>query len=246
MGSIITVISGKGGVGKSTVSAGLGTALTTLGAKVLLVDCDSKLRCLDLMLSTSKESVFDLTDVINSEATVSEAAVSVEGTFGLYVISAARDDSLSDRADTFKEMMAKAKETYDFIILDSPAGIGGDFEAAVKAADRLLVVSTPEPVSIRDAETAAKQAERLGEAKARLIINRMDYALVKKGLYANADNMIDRTEVQLIGIVPQDVSAHKNAIIGVPTKKGRAAKAFLRIAKRLKGERIPLPKAKKI
>lgn len=246
MGSIITVISGKGGVGKSTVSAGLGTALTLLGSKVLLVDCDSRLRCLDLMLSTSQNSAFDLTDVINGEAEVSEAAVAVDGTFGLYVISAARGNSLSENADTFKQKMKNAAEIFDFIILDSPAGIGGDFEAAVKAADRFLVISTPEPVSIRDAETAAKQAERLGDARARLIINRMEYSLVKKGLYANADNMIDRTEVQLIGIVPQDTLAHKNAILGVPVKKGRAAGAFLRIAKRLKGERIPLPKAKKI
>lgn len=246
MGNIISVISGKGGVGKSTLSCGLGMALTKLGSKVLLVDCDSKLRCLDLMLSTSKDSLFDLTDVLNGEADVSEAAVNVPSTFGLYVLSAARDDALSKNAGIFKDKMKSALEIYDYVILDCPAGIGPDFETATAASDRILVVSTPEPVSIRDAETAAKYAEKMGEASARLIINKMEYSLVKKGLYANADSMIDRTEVQLIGIVPYDMKAHKNAIIGAPTKKGRAADAFLRIARRIRGERIPLPKAKKI
>lgn len=246
MGRIITVISGKGGVGKSTVSSGLGIALTRLGAKVLLVDCDSCLRCLDLMLSTSKDTAFDLTDVISGEAELTDAAVAVEGCFGLYVISAARDSALRENSSVFAQKMKSAKEIFDYIILDSPAGVGADFKAAALAADALFVVSTPEPVSIRDAETAAKKAEKLSGAKSRLIINRMDYKLVKKGLYANADNMIDRTEVQLIGIVPNDASAHKNAILGRPVVKGRAAKAFLRIAKRVRGERVPLPKAKKI
>lgn len=246
MGKIITVISGKGGVGKSTVSAGLGVALNKLGAKVLLVDCDSRLRCLDLMLSTTKDSLFDLTDIINGETDITSAAVQVEKTFGLYVLSAARDDSLVRGFEVFKEKIKQAAEIFDYIILDSPAGIGGDFESAVKTADSLLVVSTPEPVSIRDALTTAKTAQKLTDSPARLVINRMQYALVKKGLYVNADNMIDSTEVQLIGIVPFDEKTHKNAILGIPTKKGRAADAFLRISKRIRGERIPLPKAKKI
>lgn len=243
---VISVISGKGGVGKSTVSCGLGAALTTLGKKVLLIDCDSKLRCLDLMLSTNSRTAFDLTDVLNGECEMNEAAVAVENTYGLYVVSAPRDSIISENPSALKDAVEKAKELFDIIILDSPAGVGKEFEATVSSADLTLVVATPEPVSIRDAETAGMTAEGINPVETRLIINKLNYELVKKRLYANADNVIDGTKVQLLGIVPDDIKAHESAIKGTPLKKGRAARAFTRISRRINGEFVPLPKAKKI
>lgn len=246
MGKILAVASGKGGVGKSTVVCGLGAALAKSGKTVLLADCDSGLRCLDLMLSTSKDSAFNLADAVNGGASVSQCAVECEKLRGLFVLSAAYHPGALEETEKFKKAMREAAENYDYILLDCPAGIGREFESAVKASDGVFTVATPEPVSVRDAGTAARAAEKLSGVPARLIINRLDLGLVKKGIYFNADKIIDGVCARLIGVVPEDEKAHRSTVTGVPILSGRAAKAFCRIAGRVNGQKIAIPKPRKI
>ncbi|MGN1080648.1 MAG: AAA family ATPase [Acutalibacteraceae bacterium] len=246
MGRVLSVTSGKGGVGKSTVTCGLGTALSRLGFRVLAVDCDSGLRCLDLMLSTSKDSAFNLADVISGEADISQSAVAVSEAPGLYVLSAPQYPEALNDLNGFKTAVRSGAESFDYVLLDCPAGIGKDFESVVSVSDGIMIAATPDPVSVRDAETAAERAGKLTNAPSRLIINRFDIKLVKKGLYLNIDKMIDGTAVRLIGVVPEDKAVHRSLIMGNPPAKGCAAKAFMRIARRIRGERVSIPKAKKI
>ena len=243
MGSIFGVTSGKGGVGKSTCSVGLAYAFSSLGDKVLLVDMDEGLRCLDLMLGIDKTAVFDLSDVLKG-ADFEDALYQSPLKEGVYLIPAPRTVGQIE-ASLLKEFAIKAAEKFDYVIFDFPAGIDFTFYEALPEDTLFITVAVPDPVSIRD---AAAVADKLGEMslKSRLIINRFNYKQSRKYKIKNIDDIIDNTALRLLGLVPESEELLMFSMCHRLEKRGRNIKAFTRIVKRLKGNNVLLPKLKKI
>ena len=243
MGSIFGVTSGKGGVGKSTCSVGLAYAFSSLGNKVLLVDMDEGLRCLDLMLGIDQTAVFDLSDVL-SGTDFDNAVYQSPLKDGIYLVPA---PAKSGRIDAFSlsKFALEAAEKFDCVIFDFPAGIDFTFYEALPKGTLFITVAVPDPVSIRDAAAVADKLESLG-LKSRLIINRFDYKQSRKYKHKNIDGIIDSTALRLLGLVPESEELLMFSMSHRLSKKGRGSKAFLRIANRLKGNNILLPKLKKI
>ncbi|MBQ4082058.1 MAG: AAA family ATPase [Clostridia bacterium] len=245
MATVFTVTSGKGGVGKSSLSAGLGIALARRGKKVLLIDCDAGLRSLDLLLNLSEKTMFDLGDVLAQRCTPSQAVYAVPQVKQLFLIPAPAQAGVLDDAACLQQALQLYQEKCDIIILDAPAGIDAAFDTTVACADLVLTVATADPVCLRDAGKVAQLIAQKGK-NARLLINKMDLSLIRKGKLPNMDESIDAACLQLVGIVPYDPKVLLAAVQGKVLRKGQAAAALDRIAGRLLGEKIRLPKAKKI
>lgn len=232
----IVVASGKGGVGKTTLTVALGKALTAFGNRVLIIDCD-RLRSVDLLVGITKELVYDFGDVILGRC---EAEQAVYEQKGLCVISCP-----SDYDNITVEGMKKLTEYYDcdynYILFDAPAGIGEGLKLACAAAEKGIVVSTPDFVCVRSACTAAREMEKMGVPESRLIINRAHKKDIVKGRLLNVDKVIDSTQVQLIGVVPEDEKLKLGAMGGDIYKKRQLSyTAFSNIAKRICGQYIAL------
>ncbi len=241
---VYTAVSGKGGAGKSTVVCGLGVALAERGLKTLLIDADEGLRCLDLMLGVTDRMLFDMSDVLENRCTADEAVLAIDGVKGLYLLCAPL--KIGTVGSRISELVERLRSEYDCILIDSTAGVGEGFSAAVNAADAAIAVVGCDPVSIRDARGVCELLDSVGMRSRRMIVNRFDYKAVRSSLAPQIDRMIDDTALRLVGIVPYDAGLITGAIKGKPIKKGRAAKAFARIAARLTGKNINLPKLKKI
>ncbi|MBQ3817331.1 MAG: AAA family ATPase [Clostridia bacterium] len=243
MGKIFAVTSGKGGVGKSTVSVGLALAFCSKGRKVLLVDMDEGLRCLDLMLGVDKSTVFDLSDVLLGKD-LQDAVYKVKNIEGLNLIPAPSNVGLIDTF-SFSNFAREVSDKYDIVIFDFPAGMDFSLYTALPEDTLFLAIACPDAVSVRD---SAAVSRKLGELnlKTKLIINNFDYEIIKSGIYKNIDDMIDESALQLIGIVPSSAELRFFAISHSLKKRGKANKAFLRIADRLENKRVLLPKPKKI
>lgn len=243
MGKIYAVTSGKGGVGKSTFSAGLSCAFAASGKRVLLIDMDAGLRCLDLMLGVSKSLVFDISDVLLGKS-LEDAVCTVKGFDRLDLLAAPQNEGM---IDTFSlaAFAAEVAGIYDAVIFDFPAGINFEHCTALPDTTTHLVVVNPDVVCIRDAAGVCERLSAFSD-NVRMILNKFDISLIKSGVFANVDESIDRTGIQLVGIVPYCQSVMLAAAKGVPVKRGRAMKAFKRIARRLDGEKVRLPKPKKI
>lgn len=240
MGEIIAVVSGKGGVGKSTISCCLGRAFAQRGLKTVLVELDSGLRGVDIMLGLS-DTVYDLDDLLQGRCQIEEAIQRV-GDSSLYAVCApVKLQRLPDQED-FMILCSALLTEFDLVLLDAAAGcMMADCIASV--ASLLLTVVTPDPICVRDAAllTELFRYDLHAEANIRLIINRVNLDLVKKGLIRDLDEVIDTTGVQLIGVLPEDVSLCE------ATAKGKALedkhllhKVFAAIAGRIFGEEIPL------
>ena len=243
MGKVYAVTSGKGGVGKSTVSIGLAFAFTKLNKRTLLVDMDEGLRCLDLMLGVDKSAVFDLSDVLMGKE-MNDAVYEVEGTDRLYLIPAPSSVGQID-AFSFSHFAQLAADSYDAVIFDFPAGIDFSLYTSLPKDTLFLTVAVPDPVSVRDASYVSKRLCEIS-CSSRLIINNLKYSLVKQRIYRNIDDIIDSAGLQLLGVIP---NSEELAFLSVNHKlkqKGKPMAAFLRIAKRLDGEHILLPNLKKI
>lgn len=243
MSEIYTVTSGKGGVGKSTFSAGLSCAFAAAGKSVLLVDMDAGLRCLDLMLGVSARLVFDISDVLLGKP-LEDAVCAVEGFKKLDLLAAPADEGMIDTF-SFASFAAEVAGLYDIVIFDFPAGVDFKLCAAMPSGTTHLVVVTPDVVCIRDAAGICERICAFSD-NVRMVLNRFDIRLIKSGIYKNIDDTIDRTGIQLIGIIPYAQELMVAAAKGKPLKRGRAARAFSRISKRLQGENVRLPKPKKI
>lgn len=246
MAQIVTVTSGKGGVGKSSICAGLGIQLSRLGRKTLLVDCDAGLRSLDLMLGIGERVVYDLGDVLDGRCSAADAVYAVPGHPGLFLIPAPAGAGTLEDGERLREGLRQYAGECDFLLLDAPAGIDGAFEATVSAAQTVLVVATGDAVCLRDAGKVAALCREAGCESVRLILNKLEFSLIKKGKFSNLDESIDEAGLQMLGVIPYDPALLLLSAGEPLARRSRAAKALERTARRLTGERVRLPKVKKI
>ncbi len=244
MSKVIVIASGKGGTGKSTVSVGLAVALVKLNKKVLLVDCDSGMRGIDLMLGVEKELVYDVSDAVGGGCDKSAAIYVTKNIYGLYMMPAALSAEDEVSPSILKALIGEIRSDYDYIIIDSPAGTGSGFDAAAAAADKALIVINPEPTSVRGCLNIHRKLIENGTEDVRLVINRFDKKrFIKMGLYKDIDEVIDRCETQLIAIIPEDLRIAAIAQRGDSGKESvPSMEAFTSLAKRLEGENPPLAK----
>lgn len=245
VGKITVITSGKGGVGKSTVAAYLGAALCAQGKKVLLIDMDEGLRSLDIILNVSSRTVFDVTDVLNENCSPTSALLSIEKCDGLYLLPAPlKKGEIKDKSDMIS-LCGIYSDSFDYILIDSPAGIGDGFYLSAAAADSALLVVTPDPISVRDGTVVSELLKKNGIKDIRLVINKINTELMKKGVFLNIDEIINATVCQLIGAVPTDYEIVNCSAKGCLLPESYAKDAFERLALRIMGKRVFLPKLQK-
>ena len=243
MGKVLGITSGKGGVGKSTVSIGLAMAFAESGEKVLLVDMDEGLRCLDLMLGVDSDVVFDLADVLMGKD-IEDALQQSAYTKGLYLIPAPASVGMID-VFSFARFVKEAAGIFDRVIFDFPAGIDLRLYKSLPKDALFLTVAVPDPVSLRDAAAISTELDK-ASLDARLVINRFIYKQSIKWNFKNIDSMIDASALRLIGIVPEAEELAMLSLKHKLSRKGKAIAAFKRISRRICGENVPLKKIKKI
>ncbi|MBI5671380.1 MAG: septum site-determining protein MinD [Chloroflexi bacterium] len=240
---VVTVTSGKGGVGKTTATANLGVALARLGKKVVLIDADVGLRNLDIVMGLENRIVYDLVDVIEGRCQLRQAMIKHKQFPDLFLIPAAqtRDKTAVSPADMI-QITDKLRPEFDFILIDSPAGIERGFRNAVASADEVLIVTNPEVSAVRDADRIIGLLEANNKGPAKLILNRVNPDMVKRGEMMSADDVTDILAIKLIGIVPEDEHVIPASNSGVPVtlnENSKAGQAFRNIARRLTGENVP-------
>ncbi len=240
---VITISSGKGGVGKTTAVANIAVALAITGAKIVCLDGDIGLRNLDVVMGLENRIVYDIVDVIEGRCKLRQAMIRDKHFPELFLIPAAqtRDKnavSPSDMVRVCNELRPEA----DFIFIDSPAGIERGFRNAIAPADRVLVITNPEVSAVRDADRVIGILEAEEKRSPGLIINRLNQALVKQHDMLSPEDVLDLLGIALVGIVPEDESVIVSSNRGTPVAqdpKSRAGQAFRNIAKRIKGEEVP-------
>ena len=240
MGTAIMVTSGKGGTGKTSLTAGVAACLAALGHRVLCVDLDIGLRNLDIALGLADRAVMDFSDVMERRCPLLTASIEHPDIRGLYLLTAPLSLDHPDQ-QSFHLLVQDAKDCFDFVFMDSPAGLGDGFQLAMAAADRAIVVSATDPAALRDAQMAVSQL--IGRIhQLHLVMNRVQPKLIGK-LRTSIDSAMDAAGLPLLGVVPEDQTVTMAAASGVPlvlmTYKG-AAPAYLNIARRLLGQKVPL------
>lgn len=242
MSQIIVMASGKGGTGKSTVSAGIAVSLTKQGKTVLLIDCDCGMRGLDLMLGVEKNVVFDVSDVVCGNCSYSKAVYPVEDISGLYLLPAPIDAADEISPSVMKQITGELKDNYDYILIDAPAGVGSSFDTAIEPAQTALIVINAEPTSVRGCLNVRKKLEEKGVSDIRLIINRFNEKNFRTmDIYKDLDEVIDLCKTQLIGLVPEDVRLASLMQSGCGKNCwSSAGVVFDCIVSRLMGAKVPL------
>lgn len=245
MAQCIVITSGKGGVGKTTTSANLGCGLALAGHRVALIDGDIGLRNLDLILGLENRIVYDLVQVIEGECKLKQALIRDKRVEGLYMLPAAQTrDKNAVKADDMKRLIAEMKETFDYVIVDCPAGIEQGFKNSIAGADRAIIVTTPEVSAIRDADRIVGLVEAHELPEPELIINRYRAGMVSRGDMMNKDDILEILAIPLIGMVPDHEDVIISANRGQPAVFDEASvvgAAYRRIAARVVGEDIPMP-----
>ncbi len=241
---VITITSGKGGVGKTTTTANLGVALARLNRKVVVIDADIGLRNLDVVMGLENRIVYDLVDVVEGKCRLRQAMIKHKMLPELYLIPAAqtRDKTAISPADMI-QITNKLRQEFDFILIDSPAGIERGYRNAIAPADEVLIVTNPEVSAVRDADRIIGLLEAENKGPGQLILNRLKTEMVRKGEMLSADDVTDILAIKIIGIVPEDEAVITASNSGVPitmNENSRAGAAFMDIARRIMGERIPL------
>lgn len=246
MSQICVVTSGKGGAGKSTVTAGLGYALSRHNGRVLLIDADAGLRSLDLMLGVSGTTMYDLSDVFAGNCEPVRAIYSSPVFQNVFVLPAPLRLEEMCSPDEMRALCRSLASYYDQVIIDCPAGLGPGFETAIAAADRALVVSTPDMVCARDAQILGHLLEER-QLKAHLIINRLRPNKVMDGSMPDVDEIIDTAGIQLLGIIPEDEEVAVACANARPLPSAcNAAICFGNIARRFMGESVSLARLEKM
>lgn len=241
--TVLTVTSGKGGVGKTTTTANLAVALAMGGKKVVCIDGDIGLRNLDVVLGLENRIVYDLVDVVEGRCRLRQAMIRDKRLPELYLIPAAqtRDKSAVSPSDMVR-LCDDLRPEFDWVLIDSPAGIERGFRNAVAPSDIVVVVTNPEVSAVRDADRIIGLVEAEEKGPARLIINRLNPQLVKRGDMLTADDVLELLAIELIGIVPEDETVVVSSNRGQPVAmdgKSRAGEAFQNSARRLNGEEVP-------
>lgn len=242
--TVVTITSGKGGVGKTTTAANIGVALARLGQRVVMIDADIGLRNLDVVMGLEQRIVYDLVDVVEGRCRLRQAMIKHKQVGDLYLIPAAqtRDKTAVSPADMI-HITDKLRNDFDFVFIDSPAGIERGFRNAIAPADSVLIVTNPEVSAVHDADRIIGLIEAENKGPGKLIINRIKGEMVKRGEMLSAEDVTDILGIEIIGIVPEDdyvVSASNNGVPVTLNENSRAGIAFNNIARRLMGETIPL------
>lgn len=244
MGEVIVITSGKGGVGKTTTTANLGTGLAMLGKKVVLIDTDIGLRNLDVVMGLENRIVYDLVDVVEGSCRVKQALIKDKRYDGLFLLPAAQTrDKSSINPEQMIKLCSELREEFDYIIVDCPAGIEQGFKNAIAGANRAIVVTTPEVSAVRDADRIVGLLEANELRNPKLLVNRVRIDMVRRGDMMTIDDIIDILAIDLIGVVPDDekivVSTNKGEP-AVTDTKSLAGQAYRNITRRIDGEEIPL------
>ena len=243
MSEVIVITSGKGGVGKTTTSANVGTGLAKLGHSVVLIDTDIGLRNLDVVMGLENRIVYNLVDVVEGNCRLKQALIKDKRYNNLFLLPSAQTrDKTSVTPEQMKKLTDELKDEFEYIILDCPAGIEQGFKNAIAGADRALVVTTPEVAAIRDADRIIGLLEANNVKRTDLIVNRLRMDMVKRGDMMSTDDVVDILAINLIGVVPDD----ENIVIA--TNQGEpqvgddslAGQAFMNICRRGLGEEVPL------
>ncbi|HWQ83413.1 MAG TPA: septum site-determining protein MinD [Anaerolineales bacterium] len=242
-GKVITVTSGKGGVGKTTLTANLAAALAADGQKVVCIDGDIGLRNLDVVLGLENRIVYDLVDVVEGRCRLRQAMIRDKRLPELYLIPAAqtRDKNAVSPSDMVR-LANELRPEMDWILIDSPAGIERGFRNAIAPADIVLVITNPEVSAVRDADRIIGLIEAEEKGPARLVINRIKPAMVKRGEMLSTEDVLELLAIELIGLIPDDESVVTSSNRGNPIAidgKTKAAQAFRNIARRLNGHKVP-------
>ena len=244
MAEIIAIASGKGGVGKSTTTANIGTALAIMGKKVLMIDGDIGLRNLDVILGMQDLVSYDFYDVINENCSSEEAIITDEKYPGLHLLPAPQNVDISEiDKDKLNELIVKLEPYYDYILIDCPAGIHEGFMLMSEKAQKAIVIATPEHISVRDADMTVSKLEDLKFDEIYLIINKIRVDMVKSGEMVSIDEIINIIAVPLIGAIPDEKQVIHSNNIGKPIvtrPKSRAGQAYANIAKRITGTKVPI------
>lgn len=243
-GRVIVITSGKGGVGKTTTSANIGTALAKEGYKVVLIDTDLGLRNLDLLLGLENRIVYTIVDVIEERCKLKQALVKDKKNPNLQLLAAAQTrDKSAVSADQLKEICETLKEKNDFVLVDCPAGIEQGFQNAVAGASEAIVVTTPEMSAIRDADRIIGLLGPKEEIQStKLLLNRVRPSLIKSNEMMSVDDVTEILAIPLIGIIPEDTGIITSTNKGEPIvndEKALAGQAYRNVAQRILGEEVP-------
>lgn len=244
MGEVIVITSGKGGVGKTTTTANLGTALAVMGHKVVLVDTDIGLRNLDVVMGLENRIVYDLVDVVHERCRLKQALIKDKRFQDLYLLPAAQTkDKTAVSPPQMAELCRELAAEHEFVLIDCPAGIEQGFKNAIAGAERAVVVTTPEVAAVRDADRVIGLLEAAEITNPAIIINRLRGQMVKKGDMMDMEDIIDILAVEVLGVVPEDDYIIVSTNRGEPAvldRNSRAGQAFYRISRRLAGEVVPV------
>ncbi|MCT8137521.1 septum site-determining protein MinD [Anaerobacillus sp. CMMVII] len=244
MGEAIVITSGKGGVGKTTTSANIGTALALSGKKVCLVDTDIGLRNLDVVMGLENRIIYDIVDVVEERCRLQQALIKDKRFECLMLLPAAQTkDKLAVNPEQMKVIIKELKEDFDYVIIDCPAGIEQGFKNAVAGADKAVVVTTPETSAVRDADRIIGLLEQENIEPPKLVVNRIRSHMMKNGDMLDVDEIVSILAIELLGIVADDDDVIKASNKGEPIAfqpTSRASIAYRNIARRILGESVPL------
>lgn len=244
MGEVIVITSGKGGVGKTTTTANIGTALSLMGKKVVLVDTDIGLRNLDVVMGLENRIVYDLVDVVEGVCRTKQALIKDKRFEGLFLLPAAQTrDKTAVKPEQMVKLCDELQEEFDYILIDCPAGIEQGFKNAIAGANRAIVVTTPEVSAVRDADRIIGLLEANEVRNPKLLVNRVRPDMVRRGDMMSIDDIIDILAIDLIGVVPDDEKIVVYTNKGEPAvidNKSLAGQAYRNIARRLTGENVPI------
>ena len=239
----ITITSGKGGVGKTTLTANLAVALAMKGHKVVAIDADIGLRNLDVVMGLENRIVYDLVDVVEGTCRLKQAMIRDKRQEGLYLLPAAQKrDKMAVTPDDMRSLISQMDSEFDFVLVDSPAGIERGFQNAIAGASEVIIVTTPEVSAVRDADRIIGLVEAAEKSEPRLVINRLKPSMVKHGDMLSTEDVIEVLAISLLGIVPEDEDIIVSTNRGVPAAfdaSSPSGLAFHNISRRVLGEEVP-------
>jgi septum site-determining protein MinD len=241
---VITITSGKGGVGKTTSTANLGSALALQGKKVAVVDADIGLRNLDAVMGLENRIVYDLVDVVEGQCRLRQALIKDKRVPELYLLPAAQTrDKNAVNSVQMEQLCQQLRQEFDFVVIDSPAGIEQGFRNAIVGADEIIIIANPEMASVRDADRIIGLVEAANKPEPRLILNRLRPEMVKRGDMMDVADVLEVLGIDLLGVIPEDefiIVATNKGEPAVYDKRSRAGRAFISTAQRLLGVEVPL------